>query len=137
MTANARRFEVGVVDSPRLDLRAIGIGILIAFFLSVVIAAILAVVIALTQLHEGQIAGTLYYVGLATVALGAAAASRVAKQRGWLHGALTGVGYVILSLALGLLMFPAEALLSDLIVKLLSGGVAGLIGGMIGVNARV
>lgn len=119
---------------PPVDLGAIVAGVIVTFLLTLAVSALLAVGIYLTDMTEAHVTGALYYIGLVAVAIGGAAASRRAGTRGWLHGGITGLAYVGLSLAIGTLLFPGGAAMVGVPAKLLTGTAAGAIGGVAGIN---
>ncbi|HEY8449845.1 MAG TPA: TIGR04086 family membrane protein [Bacillota bacterium] len=134
MIAKARALERSYGPEPAIDLRAVIAGVLVVFMLTVLAAALLAVGIYVTDMTEAHVAGILYYIGLLAIACGGAVASRKAGTRGWLHGALTGILYGVLSLALGALLFPGVEALAGAAVKLAAAAAAGLLGGIVGIN---
>lgn len=134
MLARALAKERRTVVRPPVDLGAVAVGVGVTFLLTVTVSALLAVAIYLTDITEAHVTGALYYIGLVAVALGGAAASRKAQARGWLHGALAGTTYVVLSLAVGALLFPQAAVLAGAVTKVLVGAAAGVVGGIVGVN---
>lgn len=118
-----------------VDWQAVVAGVLAAFALTVLVSAILALAIYFANLTESTVSGLLYGVGLVTVAAGGAVAGRRAGTRGWLHGGLVGLAYVLLSLLIGSLLFSGPALWADLVGKLFTAFVAGSLGGIVGVNS--
>lgn len=119
---------------PGLDLGAVVAGVIAMFALTLLLSAALAAAIYFTDVTEGDLAGVLYYAGLVTVVAGGAVAGRRAETRGWLHGGLAGLGYVIVSLAVGSILFPGTALWAGLAGKLATAFAAGALGGVLGVN---
>lgn len=137
MAAGARRLARPGRQAPAppgLDLGAVASGVIAMFVLTLILSAGLAAAIYFTDVTEGDLAGVLYYAGVVTVAAGGAVAGRRAETRGWLHGGLAGVGYVLVSLAVGSLLFPGAALLAGLGGKLATAFAAGAVGGVVGVN---
>lgn len=134
MVGRARVIERSAGPAPRVDGRAVAAGVIATFALTVMVSAALAVAIYLTDITETHVSGILYYVGLLSVAVGGGVAARRASSRGWLHGGLAGLAYVVLSLVIGSLLFPGSAVLVDAGRKLVTAFVAGAVGGVVGVN---
>lgn len=133
MTSRFRTIE-RTAEPEGINGAAIAAGVVMAFALTVIIAAVLAVAITVTDITEGDVSGVLYYVGLLTTAVGGGVASRRALTRGWLHGGLVGLVYVVVSLAVGLIIFPGSALFFEAGRKLVIAFAAGAIGGVVGLN---
>ena len=133
-TRSARSVQAAWGPASSFHPQAVLAGIVTAFAASLALSAVLAAVIYFTDVTETSIGGVLYYLGIVTVLLGGAVAGRAAPGRGWLHGGLAGLGYVVISLTLGSVLFPGSALLAGIATKLVLAFVAGAVGGIVGVN---
>lgn len=135
MTGRTRIEPRSLSPVPNLDLAAVGAGVVATFLLTVLVSAVLAVLIYVTNLTEAHVSGVLFYTGLVAIALGGAVSSRRAGTLGWLHGGLAGLVYVLLSVVLGALLFPGSQALGQVVGKIALGGVCGAAGGVAGINA--
>lgn len=133
MTSRFRTVE-RTADPEGINGAAIAAGVVMTFALTVIVSAILAVAITVTDITEGHVSGVLYYIGLLTTAVGGGVASRRASSRGWLHGGLVGIIYVVVSLAVGLIIFPGTAIFFEAGRKLAVAFIAGALGGVVGLN---
>jgi putative membrane protein (TIGR04086 family) len=118
----------------RLQGGAILAGILWTFGLSVLAAAVLAAGVYLAAVTERSASQALFYAGLTSLAAGAALGARRAEGLGWLHGAAIGCAYVMLSMVVGLILFPGSMALADALHRLAVGLAVGALGGVLGVN---
>ena len=55
---------------------------------------------------------------------------------GWLAGIIAGIVYVILTVLLGLLFFDNFSFDKILLMDVVTGGIAGFISGIIGINTK-
>lgn len=124
----------GNLNGSLINLRAIGFGILSILVLTLAIALVLAAIVFATSLNEPQVMSVLYYVGLVTLAVGGAIGARLARSAGWLHGGLTGFGYVAIAALLTMLVFPGQFGFRVAAIRLAAGFLAGAVGGIAGVN---
>jgi len=122
-------------DRDALNLKAIIAGILVTFFLTLLVSGALALTVYLTDITENQVAAALYYAGILTLAVGGGLAARWADAMGWLHGGLVGAIYVILATLIGMFFFPGGYVLTQVTKRVLAGFFVGALGGIIGINA--
>jgi putative membrane protein (TIGR04086 family) len=120
-------------SAPAFDLRAVGIGLIWGIGVMMVSATIQAMVVfssPLSTAMEGIMAMVWQALGAAT---GGLVAAKRAAGTGWLHGAITGMLLVLLVAALmGVVTaLPAAA---PLLKMLVISTIAGLLGGVLGVN---
>lgn len=133
-TGKTRAFQKRAGPPPPVDARAVAAGVIVVTALTVFMSAILAVAIYTTTITEAHVSGLLYYLGLASVAAGGAVAARRARGRGLIHGGLTGLAYVLISLLVGAVLFPGSLVAAAMTRKVLTALVAGAAGGIIGLN---
>jgi len=118
-----------------LNLKAVVAGILVTFFLTLLVSGGLALTIYLTNITENQVTAVLYYAGMLTLAVGGALAARWAETLGWVHGGLSGALYVILATLVGMFFFPGGYAFAQIAQRVLAGFFIGALGGIIGINA--
>lgn len=133
-TGKAKLFAQRAGPPTKVNGRAVAAGVVAVLALTVALSAILALVIYTTTITEAHISGLLYYLGLAAVGVGGAISARRARGGGLVHGALTGLAYVAISLMVGAILFPGGAVLGDVGRKLITALLAGSAGGIIGLN---
>ncbi len=121
-------------SGPALNLGAVVSGILATFLFSLLAAGLVALAVLLTPLTETQASVGLFALGLISLALGAGVGARRASGRGWVHGLLVGLGYVVCSLALEPAFFPGSLTLAGSMFRLALGAVTGLLGGVVALN---
>ncbi|MDD2630247.1 MAG: TIGR04086 family membrane protein [Limnochordia bacterium] len=71
----------------------------------------------------------LFYLGILATAIGGCQAARRIKAKGWFHGALVGVLFLILSyLLFGLEGFIGHILWSKALITIIAGSIGGMFG---------
>ena len=109
-------------------------GLAIALALSVVLLFIAALVFYFTAVPEKITPYLVFAVSLVAILAGSSFAGKRIGTRGWLHGGVVGLLYVILMLVIGLFFRETVAFSGNLVTKLFLGFVFGAVGGMWGVN---
>lgn len=121
--------------APGLRLAAVAWGVVAGYVLTIAVAALLALLVYGAGLGEGIAETAVFYAGILCLAAGAAYGARRAGTEGWLHGAVIGIVYVVLALALSVLVLGGDVTAMGLLGRLLLGVVAGIVGGVAGINA--
>ncbi len=119
---------------PAIDPKALLSGVLTVAILSIILSLVMASVIYFSELTEELTMMVLSYTGFAVIAVGGAIASRKARTRGFVHGGMVGVIYILITAALSVLIFPSALVLSEVFLKVLLGFTIGALGGVIGIN---
>jgi putative membrane protein (TIGR04086 family) len=114
-----------------LQARAVLVGVVCTFLISLVLSGALAIAVYVGGLGEGQAGSLLFYAGLLSLAAGAAYGARQAGSLGWAHGMLVGVAYVLVASAFGTLLLPG-GMTGAFIPRLLLGIGVGAAGGILG-----
>ena len=114
-----------------LQARAVAVGVICTFVLSLLVSGALALAVYVGALGEGQAGSLLFYGGLLSLVAGAAYGARQADSRGWAHGLLIGLVYVLVATAFGALFLPGGMVGAFLPRPLLGLGV-GAAGGVLG-----
>jgi putative membrane protein (TIGR04086 family) len=112
---------------------AVWSGMLFTLLCSLCLTGLLSLAVYATSLSESVASGALFYAGLLALVAGAAFASRRARGMGWMHGCAVGLGYVAVSVLVGLLVFPGGLSVLDALHRFVLGVIGGSIGGMLGV----
>lgn len=122
------------VASPGLDLPSVARGALVALFSSVIICTLLGIAFFLAGVPEDMFPFTSDAIIIVSTAIGGAYAGRRALSLGWLHGTLTGLGYIAV-MALVALAFARTGMKTAILASRVAVAlVIGAIGGMIGVS---
>ena len=124
-------------ENPLLqDVMLVSKGSIFAVIITLLFIILFAFVMQLSSLSETIIRPVVQVVRILSIALGGAYAARKTSNKGWLKGAVTGIGYVILVSIIGVISGGQFAfdriLLSDALMAL----VVGAAGGAIGINIR-
>ncbi|TCQ07952.1 TIGR04086 family membrane protein [Serpentinicella alkaliphila] len=117
-------------------IKTYGMGLIRGYVLSLVLFLISAVLFTYTKLSEGIIPALISFVMIISVAYSAIYVSVHRKSKGWLHGAIIGVIYMVLIVALSLIFIPGFTLDKAVYYRIIICKVTGLVGGMIGINIK-
>ncbi len=133
----ARKINSKQEENPLLqDVMLVSKGSVFAVIITLLFIILFAFVMQLSSLSETIIRPVVQVVRILSIALGGAYAARKTSNKGWLKGAVTGIGYVILVSVIGVISGGQFAfdriLLSDALMAL----VVGAAGGAIGINIR-
>ena len=133
----ARKINSKQEENPLLqDVMLVSKGSIFAVIITLLFIILFAFVMQLSSLSETIIRPVVQVVRILSIALGGAYAARKTSNKGWLKGAVTGIGYVILVSIIGVISGGQFAfdriLLSDALMAL----VVGAAGGAIGINIR-
>lgn len=111
-------------------------GSVFAVIITLIFIILFAFVMRLSSLSETIIRPVVQVLRILSIAIGGAYAARQASDKGWLKGAVTGVGYVILVSLIGVISGGQLAFDRILLSDTLMAVVVGAAGGAIGINIR-
>ncbi|MDD2502812.1 MAG: TIGR04086 family membrane protein [Clostridia bacterium] len=111
-------------------------GSIFAVIITLIFIILFAFVMQLSSLSETIIRPIVQVVRILSIAIGGAYAARKTTNKGWLKGAITGIGYVILVSLIGVISGGKFALDRILLSDSLMALVVGAAGGAIGINIR-
>ncbi|HEY8394738.1 MAG TPA: TIGR04086 family membrane protein [Thermaerobacter sp.] len=119
--------------APEFHVKAVLGGATVSLLVVWLVSGALALTVYFTAINEYQLEAVLYCAGMVAVAAGGAVSARVAERRGWLHGGLTGLIYVLVGSLLGHFLFPGQPTpLAQLGPRMLLGFLLGALGGAAG-----
>lgn len=113
-----------------------GKGLIRGYLLSLVLFLISAILFTYTNLSEGIIPALISFVMILSVAFSAIYVSVNRKSKGWLHGAIIGLIYMLLIVLLSVVFIPDFSLDRAVYLRIIICTVTGLVGGMIGINIK-
>lgn len=111
-------------------------GIFSACVFSVFAFILMALMITYTSISEGIIPIVTSTVMVISVAMSGMYTGLKLRRKGWLNGAVAGLLYAMLIMVMGWVFLDEFAVGMLLLYKVLTGIVAGGVGGMIGVNLK-
>lgn len=109
-------------------------GLLIAFILTIIMIVIFSFLLRFTSIRENKIPLFNNIVMIISIVVASAYVATKAKEKGWLNGALIGLGYYIILLVLNLIFIKPFAFDLVSFSKIVMAVITGIIGGMIGIN---
>ncbi|MBX5436987.1 MAG: TIGR04086 family membrane protein [Alicyclobacillaceae bacterium] len=105
-----------------------------ALFVAAVATLFVSVAAHFITLGDHQLVVAAYAIHCAAVLIGALAASRAARERGWYYGGLTGLIYAVIMVCLGLVIDNTFSLDAAGLFRVLLMAVIGAFGGIVGVG---
>lgn len=107
---------------------------IISFVLSILLIFILSIIISKTTVTEDIIIPGIILISSISIMVGGIRVSRIKKQKGIINGALLGFVYMISMYLISSIILKDFSLNSKSLIMCLCGILAGMFGGIIGVN---
>lgn len=125
-----------VKEKERPALLSCLLNLITAYAVTVVLVLLFALVLCYADIGEEWISRGAKIITVFSVALAGALCARSGRRGGWLVGGVSGVLYMILLYAIGYIAFGGVELGAAAALKLVYGAVAGIVGGIIGINLK-
>ncbi|HHV72999.1 MAG TPA: TIGR04086 family membrane protein [Clostridia bacterium] len=113
--------------------RAVSKGLIKGFILTIILYVISSIIVQYFGLPKTLIPSIAWWMVVIGICFGGMCASRIVGSKGWLHGALTGIFFIIVIIIVNFIFFR-NFVVSSTLFKLVIGIFAGMIGGIIGIN---
>lgn len=107
-----------------------------AVLLTVVLFLLSALVLLVTGIDDEVVPIIVQVVRIVSIGFAGIICGRNAPRMGWLAGIIAGIVYVIITILIGLLFYDSFAFDKILLMDVVTGGVAGFIAGVIGINTK-
>lgn len=119
---------------PLVDAASILKGLIFALAIVTLSAVVLSLVVYTTNMTERSLPLVFKLISTFSIAFGGAVAARKTQARGWLHGGLVGIAFVILCVFFSY-AFQAEGItLASIGKEFVLALISGIVGGVVGVN---
>lgn len=125
---------VEINGGKKLNIKDILLSVLIGFILTFLVIAVLSAIMLFADISDGVLSAIVLVMTIAIDILIGVFSVKNTKNRGWLHGSLAGVIYIILLTLLSMLIFDGFSITPNFYFMLLMGLFGGACGGIIGVN---
>lgn len=112
------------------------LNIVIAYAVTVILVMLFALVLCYSDIGEEWISRGAKLITVFSVALAGALCAKSGSSGGWLIGGVSGLIYMLVLYAVGYLVFGELRLDIDAALRLLYGTIAGIVGGIIGINLK-
>ncbi len=123
-------------DERKLDLVAVGKGILIAIILTFILILIIAAVCYFATVQDKLLSLIVLAATGISVLLGALAAAKNVSGAGLLHGMILGVGYVVIMILSNLVLGGGLLFNQRLVSMIICVISCGMLGGILGINTK-
>lgn len=125
-----------VYDRRALQLSAILRGLIGSFIILIAASLILGILFSIMDTLVEEVANRILLVlNYAAIFGGGIYTARKTCTKGWLNGGLVGLLYMVVVLTLGS-QYAENVTFLEILLRVLSGFIAGAIGGVLGVNLR-
>ncbi|MBE7030176.1 MAG: TIGR04086 family membrane protein [Ruminococcaceae bacterium] len=110
--------------------------IAIALLFTILVFVIFALLITYTNVPETAVSTVVLLTTLFSVMLSGMLVSGRATNRGWFHGAVAGLCYMLMVYLAGAILFTGPVFDRRVVWMILIGFLAGAFGGIIGINLK-
>ncbi len=109
-------------------------GSIISVLISLILLLITAVILTYTNVSESVIPGAIIIISALSILIGSILSSMNIKKNGLLNGLLVGLIYMVVIYLISSITITGFSINIKTIIMLVSSGLAGIVGGIIGVN---
>jgi putative membrane protein (TIGR04086 family) len=125
-----------MTDEKKLNIAGIGKGIVFSLILTFVLILIIAAVCYFATVSDRLLSVLVFAATGISVLLGAVFVARNAEGSGFLHGAVLGIGYILIMLLSNIISQKGFKMDSQLLTMLVCVLACGMLGGILGINAK-
>lgn len=111
-------------------------GVLIAFILTLISVFIFSIVLTYTNTPESTIFPVLVFITAASILIGSSVSTIKISKNGIVNGGAIGGIYIFILYLISSITSVGFALTTNAIILMVAGAVAGMIGGIVGVNIK-
>lgn len=112
-------------------------GSITAIILSLILLLIFAVILTCTNIQENVMAPVVIVITAISILVGSSISTLKIKKNGFLNGAFVGIIYIVTIYVISSLISSDFSLNINSIIMIISAVVAGMFGGIIGVNLNM
>lgn len=109
-------------------------GSIVAIIISLILLTIYAIILSFTNVSETTMVPVVITISGVSILIGSSISSMKIKKQGLLNGALVGIIYMLVIYLISSICISGFSLNLQSIIMILVSGLAGMIGGIIGVN---
>lgn len=132
---NEKRFDNFTKD--RSNIAKIIKGSFIAIILSMIFMTIYAVILSTTNISETTIRTVLIVISGISILIGSSISTKKVKRRGMINGGIVGLIYMLFIYFLSSVILMNFKINVNTIIMITTGILAGMIGGIIGINMKI
>lgn len=110
-------------------------GLGVAFLFTLISIFIFSIILTYTNIQESTIPVTIIIISAISILLGSTVATRSVNKNGMLKGGIIGVTYVFFLYIISSILNTGFLVNIYTIIMLVTGVIAGLIGGILGINS--
>jgi len=125
-----------IVKAGPLNIGIYGRGLIRGYIVSLVLFLIVALLVTYTSMGENLIPLITSIIMIVGIVFSAVYCSVHLRNKGWLHGGIVGLGFVLILILLSKVFISDFSFDSIALYKIGLGMGAGIIGGMLGVNIK-
>lgn len=111
-------------------------GIIISFVLTLISVFIFSIVLTYTNITESTIFPVIVFITALSILIGSSLSTIKINKNGILNGGAIGLIYILMLYLISSLTSTGFALTTQAIILMLSATVAGMLGGIVGVNIK-
>ena len=111
-------------------------GIIISFVLTLISVFIFSIILTYTNIQESTIFPVLVFITALSILIGSSLSTIKIKKNGILNGGAIGLIYILVLYLISSITTTGFALTTQAIILMLSATIAGMLGGIVGVNIK-
>lgn len=105
-----------------------------SLMITVILMAVLALLICYTPLNEAAVTPTVYILNYFSIFMAGLFSAVKSRKKGFVTGALSGGGYMLLVYLLGYILFGGIDFSKATVMSVLYAVLTGMVGGIVGIN---
>lgn len=125
-----------ILKAGPLNIRIYGRGLIRGYIISLFLFLIVAILITYTSIRESSIPLITSIIMIVGIVFSAISSSIHIKSKGWLHGGIVGLVFVLILVILSKMFISDYSIDRIALYKIGLGMGTGIIGGMLGVNIK-
>ncbi|HEX2947281.1 MAG TPA: TIGR04086 family membrane protein [Clostridia bacterium] len=129
--------NTGAAANEKMSLFSILKGLMVSYVITIPAFMLFALILANTDFPQRLTTPAVVVTTLVSVLTAGAISTKGVRNRGWLNGSIVGLIYMIILYILSSLVYNDFAIDKYVVTMTIIGVLAGAIGGIVGINAKV
>lgn len=126
----------GKVNTGSFNIKVYAYGLIRGYIISMLLFFLVALLITYTSLGENVIPFVTSVIMILGIVFSSVYCSAHLQKKGWLHGALIGLIYILILILLSKIFISDYSIDSTAMYKIILATTTGVIGGILGVNLK-
>lgn len=124
------------MENTSINFRTIGKAVITALIITLILFIILATILYMTNISDTIVPTAVFIISIFSLIIGGIFSTKNAEKSGFLHGALTALGYFIVILIGSFIVNDGFVFNAGMLTTLIALSASGMLGGIIGINSK-